>query len=405
MKGKKWIRDGVEVDDINNLSQLCDCVSVTDATSTTTKSPQTTSTTQSESSTTVQECSEDDIQCRNPIPTKFPQTTSPTHNESTAEKECGEDAIQCIYPITQIIPSTTQHSTTSTRRPATTKNPFDICMNDGQCRDQSCILDNIIYNLLNDYYAKGEIYWKPKRASVFDDAKTLSDARRGMLGTKEPNWKNLLMPLRLNYDSNDLPKNFMRNASLIKNKNWCGSSWAWTTNSVLKDRMLVYNKTHNHMKWPKKSYCFQQTASVEEAWKIFRQISECEPAYRVGHWNELRKDMDKILKENMYDIMWEIRNHGPVEAVMKVYSDLFLYGSGVYHHTNDHLVGHHAVKIVGWGEEDGANLKYWIVANNWGQSWGEDGFFRIIRGENQSNIERYVIGAKPSQKSLKALST
>ena len=31
------------------------------------------------------------------------------------------------------------------------------------------------------------------------------------------------------------------------------------------------------------------------------------------------------------------------------------------------LLGGHAIKIVGWGEEEqnGKQLKYWIVANSW----------------------------------------
>ena len=37
--------------------------------------------------------------------------------------------------------------------------------------------------------------------------------------------------------------------------------------------------------------------------------------------------------------------------------------------------GGHAVIILGWGVE--GNIKYWVVRNSWGASWGENGFFRI----------------------------
>ena len=45
----------------------------------------------------------------------------------------------------------------------------------------------------------------------------------------------------------------------------------------------------------------------------------------------------------------------------------------------------HSILLVGWGEENG--IKYWIGLNTWGTKFGEGGFFRILRGENECNIE------------------
>jgi cathepsin B len=55
------------------------------------------------------------------------------------------------------------------------------------------------------------------------------------------------------------------------------------------------------------------------------------------------------------------------------------YKSGIYKYTRGSLLGGHAVKIIGWGVENGIN--YWIVANSWGAGWGEAGFFKIQQGE------------------------
>lgn len=60
--------------------------------------------------------------------------------------------------------------------------------------------------------------------------------------------------------------------------------------------------------------------------------------------------------------------NGPVEAAFEVYSDFMNYKSGVYKHTTGSLEGGHAVKILGWGVENGED--YWLVANSWSPAWG-----------------------------------
>ena len=51
----------------------------------------------------------------------------------------------------------------------------------------------------------------------------------------------------------------------------------------------------------------------------------------------------------------------------------------------------HSVTVVGYGVEGG--VKYWHVKNSWGAQWGNNGFFRIIRGKNECGFERTCITA------------
>ena len=51
--------------------------------------------------------------------------------------------------------------------------------------------------------------------------------------------------------------------------------------------------------------------------------------------------------------------------------DLYLLSSGVYKHESGAALGGHAVKMIGWGEENGT--PYWLIANSWNTDWGDNG--------------------------------
>lgn len=92
-------------------------------------------------------------------------------------------------------------------------------------------------------------------------------------------------------------------------------------------------------------------------------------------------------------IMKEIMINGPVEAAINVYEDLPNYRSGVYQHTTGKLLGGHAVRLVGWGTDNGT--KFWLVANSWNEHWGDNGYFRILRGKNECGVESGVSAGLP----------
>jgi cathepsin B len=76
---------------------------------------------------------------------------------------------------------------------------------------------------------------------------------------------------------------------------------------------------------------------------------------------------------------------GTLQTAFTVYSDFMYYTSGIYKHVSGSVEGGHAVTFVGYGTENGTN--YWVVRNSWGASWGEAGYFRIVRGTDECGIE------------------
>lgn len=55
------------------------------------------------------------------------------------------------------------------------------------------------------------------------------------------------------------------------------------------------------------------------------------------------------------------------------------------------MLGGHAVKIVGWGVENGVN--YWLVNNSWNNTWGDHGRFKIKQGD--CGIDSQVVAGLP----------
>merc|ERR1712039_820459 len=96
------------------------------------------------------------------------------------------------------------------------------------------------------------------------------------------------------------------------------------------------------------------------------------------------------------NIQSAIMKGGPMEVAFTVYSDFENYASGIYHHVSGGMAGGHAVKVVGWGVDSGT--KYWKIANSWNPYWGEKGYFRIKRGNNEGGIEDQAIASVPDAK-------
>jgi C1A family cysteine protease len=54
----------------------------------------------------------------------------------------------------------------------------------------------------------------------------------------------------------------------------------------------------------------------------------------------------------------------------------------------------HAVEVVGYGVDGGK--KYWTVRNSWGESWGENGYVRILRSDSTNDAGVCGISSEPS---------
>lgn len=120
----------------------------------------------------------------------------------------------------------------------------------------------------------------------------------------------------------------------------------------------------------------------------------CRDGYNVSYSDDKFHTKDKYtISSDQNKIMTEIYTNGPVEGAFTVYADFPNYKSGVYKHTTGSALGGHAIKILGWGVEN--DTPYWLVANSWNADWGDKGFFKIARGNNECGIEGSITAGHP----------
>jgi len=94
-------------------------------------------------------------------------------------------------------------------------------------------------------------------------------------------------------------------------------------------------------------------------------------------------DVEEGSEEELQKALSEV---GPVAvAIDASHSSFQRYSEGVYYEPwckNSPSDLDHAVLAVGYGNDDGQD--YWLVKNSWGDYWGDQGFIKMIRNEDNN---------------------
>lgn len=233
--------------------------------------------------------------------------------------------------------------------------------------------------------------------------------------------------------SNDIPESFDARTAWpqclkpIRDQGKCGSCWAVSGASTLTDLFCVgskgafnktlspqdmvscnwYNMGCNGGMLPTAWFYLKHTGIVDES--CFPYVSgtgmvpKCPTKCNDSGDFKPRKHFAKTYHhlgsmfqphERPTKIAQYIMTHGAAQTGFSVYQDFMTYKSGVYRHTTGSFLGGHAVKILGWGKDPSMG-DYWIVANSWGTSWGNEGYFWIARGNNECGFEADAYSGEP----------
>jgi len=274
--------------------------------------------------------------------------------------------------------------------------------------------------------------------ATMDQVKALLGARKG--GHKLPVKK-------IQVDPKDLPDNFdsrlqwpnCASIKAIRDQSACGSCFAFGAVEAMSDRICIALKINVSLSAADAAFCcdscgdgcdggypsavwsyWQDNGIVEEGCWPYPFAScdhhqnhsgnpcpsneypsadcptSCDSSWNGPSWGGDRHKAERVytIDDGEAAIMKEIMTKGPVETAFTVYADFLSYTGGVYQYTWGDELGGHAVKIIGWGVQNG--VKYWTVANSWNVHFGEKGFFRIIRGVDNCGFEDEVNGGDPA---------
>jgi len=288
----------------------------------------------------------------------------------------------------------------------------------------------------------GNVGWK---AEYHERFARLSPAERkyltGTILTKDP-----ILPVKEDFPVRDLPDNFdsrvqwdkCESIKEIRDQSACGSCWAFGAVEAMSDRICIHSKqtlqtrisasdmvaccylcgfgcnggypgfAWSHYKhtgvvtgdlykdpngcWP---YPFppcehhipagKYPVCPKDLYPTPKCVKKCQDGYPVEYSKDLHKASKVYSVKGESNMMNEMYENGPIEGSFTVYEDFLSYKSGVYQHITGSQLGGHAIKVIGWGIEEGK--KYWICINSWNEDWGEKGQFKILRGTNECGIE------------------
>lgn len=238
-------------------------------------------------------------------------------------------------------------------------------------------------------------------------------------------------------DENKLPKNWdWRNVGgvsfvpPVRSQGSCGSCYVFSTMSSLEARLRVQTNNKDQTLFSKQfplscnfysegcdggypvlvaKFLQEFEAVPESCFEYTEKTNKCSNAcdysknkkkYTVSKWGYLGGAYGKTTEA---DILKELRARGPIPGNILVHWTFSYYKNGIFStkplkRNNDAISKftlldsgrtwakvEHSITLVGYGEENG--VKYWIGMNTWGTNWGENGFFKIFRGENELEIE------------------
>ncbi|XP_053605878.1 putative cysteine proteinase CG12163 [Plodia interpunctella] len=196
--------------------------------------------------------------------------------------------------------------------------------------------------------------------------------------------------------------------SPVKDQGSCAACWAFSIIANIESQMKIYNNVELVLSEQFLIDCLKSSSGCEEG-SVLKSLSDIvsdfggvlteadyypyEQAKRTCRWNGRKNPMIPVVgyrrvKANE-DVMARFVRKGTLIAGINSKSmDKYTGGIDEPGDDCDPNKKDHSVLIVGYGTyvSDDQKVPYWIIKNSWGTSWGDKGFYYLVRGRNACGI-------------------